>query len=1656
MLKRGEDSDGLSERSTMNGDPPERIVKELNNEINSVEPIAIVGMSCRLPREVRSPSQLWKALKEQRSGQCKVPKHRWNVDAFYHPDGANRPGSMNTSGGYFLQEDTRNFENSFFGINDLEATYMDPQQRKLLEVTFECFESAGVKIVDLAGSKTGCYVGNFTMDFLVMQARDPEYFHRYTATGMGTTILANRISHVFDLCGPSVHTAMSGLRNGDCDAAIVAGANLAQFPEQHMATIKAGVLSGTSTCRTFDVSADGYGRAEGVAAIYIKRLSDAVRDGDPIRSIIRGSAVNSAVGASNGRTPGITSPSVPAQVAVIRRAHETGNLDLNHTAYIECHGTGTMAGDSAEVKAISQAFAGRPSGHPLLIGGVKPNFGHSEAASGITAIIKASLALESGHIPATIGVHNVNPDIKKHQGMIEIVTKETFWPIDPTNPMAPKRIGVNSFGYGGANAHIVLEASNSFFSSRTQAGSVPEAAASMPDKAFLLPFSASTTESLNCRVDDLSWKGMDVANLAYTLCARRSRLSVPGFIVASQEKLEQELCSNNLQTLARPNNIPSSPFAFIFTGQGAQWAAMGRGFVEQFPTAVTSLARMDAALRRIPHGPVWSLNDLFTNSPETGDINEPIHAQPACTALQVMLVDVLLSWGIKPGGVLGHSSGEIAAAYAAGLLTAEQAIIIAYYRGHVVGQLPTNGQMMAVGLSQMEAEEEIHEAGLSDRAVVACINSPDNVTLSGDADVIDALHDRLSARNVFRRKLHTKGRAYHSHHMVRVGQDYEDLLSATMGPLQRPRPMQEGVCFISSVTTREISSAVGPDYWRRNLESPVMFSQGLETLSHGRRFQLIELGPHAALKLPISQLRSHLGISEADLPYYNALTRGQDSANSLLTLMGNLFLSGRDVPYEKVNAVGEWETATQSRGSGTLLKDLPPYHWTYDRILWNEPRASEEYRNRIHPRHELLGSLIAGGNLADRMWRNVLRVGDLSWLKDHKVGRTIVYPAAAYLAMACEAISQAIGRAMRGYETLEFRNIQIVKVLTLSDEATKDVELFTSLRCLPLSGTSKSSDWYEFEVVSVAKQTPIVHATGTIGFISKETPLVRLLNMNQHSLEDIAVRSWYVKLAEEGLNFGESFQSIKSLLISRDRVTRRAEATTPLLRQTPDSVDQDSRYHVHPITIDAMLQACIMSSAAGTIKNLQGFIPVAIDRFVLTASLDSAPVEGCKIMAQAEPVGPGQSRMCTELYDEENQVHAQISGVRMTVYEDSTEDMSAANRNPMLRVVWKPDIFGLGLPDPEVFSAVLGCGSGDRRHSSLGIKDNGVSRLLVALDFIVHKSPGMRILLIAVGESLETLEACLATLGSGTAFPRFRSITFGRITDNELYIARDIDPAALNNHSDWRPCQPQDEFDVAVYAEGNGCVPQSEQEAIEAQQNQDLIFQSMELGGLLLSVSKTSDKPSQLESEMQITNYKLPDSERHITLRQKSPRTFPICQNESCFVVVDVDENDTVAAAVALCLKKSFYKVDRVRFRDLAEVSILPGTKVIVTVEMQSSLLAVLDTLQMNQLKYITDNASSLVWITSTTAMDCPNPDTALVGGLARSLMLEQPSLRFYTLDIDGKSGAELTAQNVYDILAQPERGSLCEFEFIQRRGALHVSRFVPDADLNESFRQKQ
>lgn len=1434
-----------------------------------------------------------------------------------------------------------------------------------------------------------------------------------------------------------LHVACTALENRECDAAVVAGANLIQSPEQHLGTLKAGVLSKTSTCHTFSDEADGYGRADGIGSLYIKRLSDALRDNDPVRAVIRGTAIN-----SNGKTPGITLPSAIGQEAVIRKAYAKAGLEFSQTAYVECHGTGTPVGDPIEVEALSRVF-NDPGRDALLVGSVKSNLGHSEAASGISGVVKTVLALEHAKIPATLGVRNVNPKIKTAEWNIEVITKLTDW---PTN-FSVRRAGVNSFGYGGANAHAILESADGHvpqhYHQEVQKGHDDKSVEH--GRSYLLPFSATTEESLNARVTDLAnyphLADLDIADLAYTLSNRRSDFSKRGFLIGNKVALRDALSVTNLRTLPNPPASTPSQYAFIFTGQGAQWPQMCMNLIDIFPVFRNAISEMDDVLQSLSHPPSWTLGQSIREPPETSQIHEVTRSQPVCTAIQVALVQLLYSWDIRPSVVAGHSSGEIGAAFAAGMLSSAEAITTAYYRGYVVGKLKLDGAMMAAGLDQESAQLEINKACLNKNIGIACVNSPESVTISGDAFAIDTMLSILQSQGKFARKLKTDGQAYHSHHMMTFGEEYQSLLDRAYSTLEPSLKLPSGALWVSSVTGKPVDTSLSASYWRSNLENPVLLANAVKRLSQEGDFHLIEVGPHSALEMPIKQIRTKLGISEDRMPYSSTITRGRDGVDCVLSLAGRLYLHGNRVSFDKVNAI---QPEGKAKPSHKVLHDLPPYKWSYQQTLWNEPRSSLEFRQRRYKRHELLGSQVPGGNGVETTWRNLLRVADVLWMRDHKLQETIVFPGAGYIAMAIEAVIQTNEKTVMDKPTLRLRHVHILKALALSTEPTAEVELFTTLRPTPITSESNSKDWWDFRITSFMDGSSTTHATGSINLTDTDSAssITRRFEAPAQLLEPNVPRVWYDKLNKEGLNFGRAFQSITEFQVPRKRDFRRCTTKVPLLQKWEDPVDDVAPYVIHPITIDAMLQTAIVATCSGVTKDLRAKVPVVIDSAVFKTT-EPGTDEPWYIVSQADVVGFGAAEINAQLGNQGHGVVAQLKKTRLAPYDAAVEIKSSEKRHPMLRVLWKPDIYGLGLMPADQFTAYLDEFAAEA-HSD--ISDEGLLKLGAALCLLSHKNPRLRILEVG-NDVAEITQAALGLLHAKTSFKRFATYTIGSLSEEGVLLGAPVDfeKGRPGNPKGIQPL-PHGEYDLVLLPFG-GCTDSllAEMPALK---------QGLAANGLLLAISPSTGELHSADHGFAAVQSNLRNGSGRIILAQR----FNESKLEVHGDVVVVDRGSTkLSRTLTKQLKVAFGReVSRISFNEVSSTTVPLGTTVFSLVESERPLLPGLRDDEMQRVKIITNNVSRMIWVTCGNLLKGGRPDFGLVSGLSRALMLEQPSLTFMTYDVDSISASvEKTAHNMIAVLRQSQQ-SIKDFEFIQCDGVVHVSRFVPDDGLNESFRKKQ
>ncbi|KAL3444557.1 hypothetical protein BJX65DRAFT_310746 [Aspergillus insuetus] len=958
--------------------------------------LAIIGMAARLPGGVNSIPDMYEFLRNKKDGSGEVPASRFNVGGFYSEGEV--PYSMRTRKAYFLNDDIATMDACFFGASEVEASGTDPRARLLLEVVYECLENAGE--IDYRGKNIGCYDGAWGVDWCELTLKDAQQRNPLLGAAAGSFFISSYIAWNLDLHGPSMtietacsssmvalHEACQAIYSGECTSAVVGAANLILTPTLHMNLASSGVLSTSGLCKTFDTTADGFGRGEAVNAILIKRLDDAIREGDVVRAVIRATSVN-----NDGRTALLTTPSVDAQEELIRAAYaKAGIEDIQNTAYFECHGTGTQAGDTTETSAVRRVF---PQG--IHLGSAKPNFGHSEGASGITSMIKAVISLENKVLLPHIHMNEPNPAIPFESSNLLVSQESTSWPDG-----RKERISVNNFGVGGTNVHVILDSASSLNLITND-----ERRSDTRPHPRILVVSVNSEKALSRQTENiktyLDKNPHALRDLAYTLGERREHLAYRAFSLATEG---QAIGPFNIGT----TSCDVSPeVTFVFTGQGAQWPAMGNALLESSGLFRASIQRLDQALQRLSSPPTWTLEDLLFTDGNREQLDRAELAQPLCCALQIGLVDLLAHWGIAPSSVIGHSSGEIAAAYAAGGLTAEAAIMVAYHRGYSLRSTLKRGGMAAVGRGR-----DAVTPYLVDGVLVACENSSQSVTLSGDYDKLAQIIAKIKEDDPDTLcRLLRVDKAYHSHHMRDVADSYEAALQALW-----VNGSSSMIPLFSTVNGTQITdpSLLGARYWCQNLECPVLFLTGvravLDSDEEEKARVFIEIGPHSALSGPLRQILSEHSRGGYST-YIPSLVRGEDPRISLLYTTGNLYNSGIPVDLHIIN------------GEGSLLVDLPPYPWQHDTRYWNQGSAVETWRLRQYPHHELLGSRSDGKTL---------------------------FPGAGYIAMAGEAIQQISTPPAQAYQV---SHLLLRHALFMDNNEC--VELVTNLRPVRISDIEDS------------------------------------------------------------------------------------------------------------------------------------------------------------------------------------------------------------------------------------------------------------------------------------------------------------------------------------------------------------------------------------------------------------------------------------------------------------------------------------------------------------------------------------------------------------------------------------------------------------------------
>jgi acyl transferase domain-containing protein/NADPH:quinone reductase-like Zn-dependent oxidoreductase len=1173
-----------------------------------------------------------------------------------------------------------------------------------MESTYHALENAGI-LQDIAGSNTSVHVGCFSSDFATFNLRDIQKIPKYSATGSSQSILSNRISWNFDLKGPSmtIDTACSsslvaldlacqGLWTGTTDTAIVAGVNLILSPEMNTVLSNMNFLSPQGRCFSFDSRADGYARGEGFATIIVTRLGRALKNGNTIRALIR------AVGSNqDGRTNGgITQPSKDMQARLIRQTYRTANLDIGLTGFFEAHGTGTAVGDPIEARAIGEVFGPHRSDEKqIYVGAVKSNIGHLEGASGLAGIIKTVLALERGLIPPNTNFERLNPAIDDQFFHLKFPQELTQWPAGPI-----RRASVNSFGFGGSNAHCVLDDVYSYLASRGLQGNhctvpldpgrsirnfqAPNGLIHRPENGYLnestnghtnrIPDSSSAA-STNGVYDDLMngycintpgrrVKGEVDKEASFTpqlfIFSASDEAGIPSQVKAHSSYLQslQGAYPNNyipnyaytlrnrptlrwrsfgvvdsVSQLDSLESVISKPsqgsdaslsLGFAFTGQGAQWKGMGRELLSH-PIFRISIDRSQRYLQEL--GARWSLLEYFDTAVDADFLQQAQFSQIVTTCLQLALTDLVHWLGIKPSVIVGHSSGEVAAAYAAGHISQASAVKISYFRGMLGSKLEStcvaNFSMAAVGLSRHEAQKEIltlennSDSGVLPQCLtISCINSPSSVTISGLSCQLDIFISHLEGKNIFVRKLKVN-LGYHSPQMSLISSEY----FSSLGVLEPGQPQSKTrPRMVSSVTGSLVDSGTvcSAKYWVRNLVSPVNFLGAMNVcnahshseavvksldcshLSEIRTDGWLEIGPHSALKGPIQEIVKSL--NRNDVCYASALVRNASAVSSLLRAVGALHTQNFKVDLSRVTTL-----SSPPGFEPMVLPSIPSYVFDHSTVYWEESISNRNLRFRSHPNHELLGTRIGDPNAFEAQWKLIIKEDDMPWVRDHRVDDVILYPAAGMIAMAIEAAKQLAETEQRVPPAWELENLNFSAPIRISDNLPTEVHIHMSA----IVRREQRSMEYNFRIITYkSTDSQELVCSGTIrgDYTRAEFGLGRgqeerdLQISNEYKgvlaacSQTCDSSSMYRTLREDSkLDYGPTFQALDNVRFSND-----GNAVATLLPFAPDNASDSVNYIMHPSRLDGVFHVCL--AAVGGTRRPQSLIPRRISKMWISSS----------------------------------------------------------------------------------------------------------------------------------------------------------------------------------------------------------------------------------------------------------------------------------------------------------------------------------------------------------------------------------------------------------------------------------------------------------------------
>ena len=1123
-------------------------------QVSNRFPIAIVGIGCRYPGRVDGPDSYLELLMNKVDAISEIPAERWNLEKFFSANPKVAGKSYSKWGGFLENIDL--FDPECFAISPREAEFMDPQQRLILETALDALFDGGQRLEDFSGSNTGVFVGLSSNDYAQVQAGidERQQVAPHSVTGNALCVVANRVSYTFNLSGPSLvvdtacssslvatHLACHSIWNRECEAAFAGGVNLILLPNAFISFCAATMLSPDGRCKAFDASANGFVRGEGAGMVLLKPLDRALAANDPIYGVIKGTAVN-----HDGRTAGLPLPGKEAQKALIETAYREAGLDRKDVFYIEAHGTGTAIGDPVEANALGEMFGAlRTANDKCLIGSVKTNIGHLEGGAGVASLIKAALCVKNRTIPPSLHFTTPNPQIAFSECNLEVVTAAIPY---PEERQAEMMIGVNAFGIGGANAHVIV---SEFREEVPGQPTVEEPG----ERMYLLPLSAPDDDGLQILarnyVDFLDRHPQtSLADICYSASRRRShyqrRLALAG---KNREALKEQL-SAFLAGESRPGMAhrdrrrgAKHKLVFVISGQGPQWWAMGRQLLQEESVFRAVVKECDHLFKA--HAD-WSLWDELTADEENSRVSETAISQPLLFTLQVALAALWRAQGVEPAAVVGHSVGEVAAAYLAGAFDLATALKVIYYRGHCMNHAIIGDAMAAVGVGPAKARELI--SPFADRVTISAFNSPTSVTLSGDEESLRKIGDQVNAEGIFFRFLVVQY-AFHSASMEPVQAPLSRALrEIPLTPLKLP--------IYSTVTGERVGeNCFDAAYWWRNVREKVSFGPAITNLLGDEFDTFVEIGPHPVLATSILECAAG-----RDIVVLPSLRRRADERLVFFGSLGNLYGAGYPLDWSRISA-------PQSR-----FCKLPGYPWQRQ-SYWHESAGWAEQRlgKIVHP------LLYSRTDAADPGWNTLLDTSLLAYLKDHCVRQKIVFPGAGYIEMALAA-----GHQLQPDQPLLLENLQFQKALFLSTWSFPTIQF------------SFSREDSSFTIRSAANPRAENWNTHAFGYLrSRPLPIPDsdLENLRQEICEPVAIDQFYKSFAPLGLDYGPLFRGVSRLWQAFGQSL--AEVALPAALKADSGA-----YLFHPALLDACIQTVFQATSGAFAEDFPPtlFLPVAVSQ----------------------------------------------------------------------------------------------------------------------------------------------------------------------------------------------------------------------------------------------------------------------------------------------------------------------------------------------------------------------------------------------------------------------------------------------------------------------------